>query len=439
MRFRLTLNRFIPIFLRKPQSTLNALARIVPLAEIEHIVLQTADRRLVLSELARHGEQSEQVLLGRVASVMGIGIVGSVSAIEIDDLTTIDRLRRAGAIPLMHGKMQTGIVCIDPELYLAHFPESRDEVFYLGLWKDIEAALDESRERIERRSRPTCIEGTATQAPQSRKSMQTVSPALLTKVLNFIRSQAMSFHSCRVNLVLTESNAWYGFETPEGKQAKGTLNPAVSKSLYQFLVKRDVSLGEVWSEAEDLHVEELAPEQLRLRWRHTNATPMAVDNNFPQEEAIEPQRMQSGPQALVQKSDDEVFSVLLVEDNQTFANVLERFFARQNIITDFASNGVIATEMLQDTRISPDLIVCDVHMPQMNGFEFVKLVKSNPKYQDIPIIMLTSDEDVETELRVLGFGADAFLAKSEDPRLLGVYVRKLIEKARKLHSLKKAA
>ena len=120
--------------------------------------------------------------------------------------------------------------------------------------------------------------------------------------------------------------------------------------------------------------------------------------------------------------------ILLVEDNAIFARVLEKFFLKQGIATFHCENGVTALEYLNQGNNLPDLVLCDVHMPHMNGIELVKRLRSERRFDAMPIAIITSDDQTDTELRLLEEGADAFVSKSEDPRLLTVKVKRLLEK-----------
>jgi len=74
-------------------------------------------------------------------------------------------------------------------------------------------------------------------------------------------------------------------------------------------------------------------------------------------------------------------------------------------------------------------------MPVMNGREFLSRLKRDPRLQAIPIVMLTSDEDIDVELQLLSEGADAFVSKAKDPRVLTTQVQRLL----KVGALRKAA
>jgi len=89
--------------------------------------------------------------------------------------------------------------------------------------------------------------------------------------------------------------------------------------------------------------------------------------------------------------------ILLVEDDPMVVRMYERKlkFDGFNIITAF--NGEKGLEELKKDR--PDIILCDIMMPKMSGLEMLKIVKDDPQYKDLPVVMLTNlgdrAEDVE--------------------------------------------
>jgi CheY-like chemotaxis protein len=85
-------------------------------------------------------------------------------------------------------------------------------------------------------------------------------------------------------------------------------------------------------------------------------------------------------------------------------------------------DGEQAHQFLETQDMLPAVIVCDLHMPKKNGFEFVQAIKQDERFRDIPVISLTSDKDVEAEISLLKLGVAAFISKSEDPRILALHV-----------------
>jgi signal transduction histidine kinase/DNA-binding response OmpR family regulator len=108
-------------------------------------------------------------------------------------------------------------------------------------------------------------------------------------------------------------------------------------------------------------------------------------------------------------------TVLIVEDNEDLLGFMSNTLNREfNLIT--AENGRIAWEMISEKI--PDLIVSDVMMPDMNGFELCQLIKSTYETSHIPIILLTGLSGKAEEIHGLGLGADDYLIKPFDMDLL---------------------
>jgi CheY-like chemotaxis protein len=118
--------------------------------------------------------------------------------------------------------------------------------------------------------------------------------------------------------------------------------------------------------------------------------------------------------------------VLLLEDNASIASVLKRMVTRTGASCKWYPDGSVALEALMAGHIVPDMMLCDIHMPEMDGITFVRKVRMLSNFQETPIVMLTSDEAIEAELRSLKSGADAFVGKSEDPKILMGYVERML-------------
>ena len=80
----------------------------------------------------------------------------------------------------------------------------------------------------------------------------------------------------------------------------------------------------------------------------------------------------------------------------------------------------------------PDLIICDVMMPEKDGYEVCKILKEDFRTNHVPIIMLTAKADIDSKISGLEFGADAYITKPFDKRELLVRIDKLIENRQKL-------
>jgi len=121
--------------------------------------------------------------------------------------------------------------------------------------------------------------------------------------------------------------------------------------------------------------------------------------------------------------------LLIVEDNPDM-----RHYVRSILINEFnvleAANGVIGLEITN--RYQPDLIISDIMMPEMDGMEFCKRVKTNFTTSHIPVILLTAKSSTDTQIESFHLGADAFLVKPFDEDLLKAIIRNLSEKKKRL-------
>lgn len=121
---------------------------------------------------------------------------------------------------------------------------------------------------------------------------------------------------------------------------------------------------------------------------------------------------------------DKRMSLLIVEDNLDLQNFLVLAFQDQYNIQK-ANNGSDAWEMLQAN--APDIIISDVLMPKMNGFEFCEKVKSNFETSHIPIILLTSLAEKEHQIEGLGLGADDYVTKPFDTSILNQRISTMLQ------------
>lgn len=102
--------------------------------------------------------------------------------------------------------------------------------------------------------------------------------------------------------------------------------------------------------------------------------------------------------------------ILIVDDNKTVRTLLSINLRKEKFEVIEAENGVEGLEVVNEQL--PDLVISDIIMPQMDGFEFCKQVRTTSKVPMVPFMFLTSIDQVATELRGLRTGADDYLIKS---------------------------
>lgn len=109
-------------------------------------------------------------------------------------------------------------------------------------------------------------------------------------------------------------------------------------------------------------------------------------------------------------------NILIAEDSRTQADLLGFLLKQHGYRVTIAANGKQALETAQAQK--PTLIISDVMMPEMNGYELCKAIKSDENLKDIPVILVTTLSDAQDVIRGLECGADNFIRKPYDERYL---------------------
>ena len=120
--------------------------------------------------------------------------------------------------------------------------------------------------------------------------------------------------------------------------------------------------------------------------------------------------------------------VLVVDDNPLIANVVSSLLSAQDYNVHVSENGHEAAQFLEKSAV--DLIICDVMMPKMDGYEFQKFVRARGDLSHIPFLFLTALDDSDEVMQGLASGADSYLTKPFNPRELIALVRGKLERAR---------
>jgi DNA-binding response OmpR family regulator len=119
--------------------------------------------------------------------------------------------------------------------------------------------------------------------------------------------------------------------------------------------------------------------------------------------------------------------LLIVEDDFDIANMLRIYFTSQNYHVDTAPRGAAA---LEKTRLNlPNLIVLDIMLPDIDGFEVCRILRTNTRTSHVPIIFLTQKDERSDRLQGLELGADDYITKPFDIEELKLRVQRAITRA----------
>lgn len=116
--------------------------------------------------------------------------------------------------------------------------------------------------------------------------------------------------------------------------------------------------------------------------------------------------------------------VLVVEDSLAQRQMISDLLKGSGLKVEVASNGEEALKLVE--TYSPDIVVLDIVMPQMNGYELCRRLKNDPKTQNVPVVMCSSKGEEFDRYWGMRQGADAYIAKPFQPVELIGTVKQLL-------------
>jgi len=125
--------------------------------------------------------------------------------------------------------------------------------------------------------------------------------------------------------------------------------------------------------------------------------------------------------------------ILLIEDDPAISNVVELNLRLDNYDVFLAADGEEGLKMVEETN--PDLIILDVMMPKLDGWQVLMKLKSDEKTRDIPVIMLTAIDDEQSKVIGLRGGADDYVPKPFSPLELAARVKVILDRVKRAQKL----
>ena len=108
--------------------------------------------------------------------------------------------------------------------------------------------------------------------------------------------------------------------------------------------------------------------------------------------------------------------ILIIDDEKSIRLILEATFKDLFEVISL-DDGEKALNYLQSGNL-PDLIICDIQMPNIDGFQFIEKIRNSGFFEDIPLIMLSGSEESKDRIKCFELGADDYILKPFNPKEL---------------------
>ena len=109
-------------------------------------------------------------------------------------------------------------------------------------------------------------------------------------------------------------------------------------------------------------------------------------------------------------------TILIVEDDQVDVMTIKRAFKQVEAENHLhiESNGEEALRYLNEVKELPGLIILDLNMPKMNGIEFLNILRSNPKFKHLPVVVLTTSKEQQDKISTFNLNISGYMIKPVD-------------------------
>jgi len=117
-------------------------------------------------------------------------------------------------------------------------------------------------------------------------------------------------------------------------------------------------------------------------------------------------------------------TILVIDDEQSIRMLLENFLGKEfYVITK--NDGLEGIKFLEEGNL-PDIVVADIQMPNMDGYEFLENAKASGFFNHIPVIMLSGNESSKERIKSLRMGADDYMVKPFNPEELYLRIKNIL-------------
>ena len=344
--------------------------------------------------------------------------ISFIEFIEIASLASvlkdlpIKQLKELGAFPVVNRNSIASIVAVEPNLVRERFniPDNfpvniSTHSRIKNAWKQLEEAGKAKRQA----------------ELYSNSQVRIMIPMFLRKLFALVKNS-----QSEIKIQLSDEDSLYEINY-ENKRLKGSIDFKLSKSILEYLkrnkIEKDYYLLDT-NKTEEIIFRVIEDEEAFIIFKNEHTEILDATNN--NEKLTKINNLTT--KAKRQESLEYKYKIVLIDDSPVFLSVLKRYLDKYNYELIGIGNPEKALEQILNSTEKPDLIISDLHMPGIQGVDILKNIRCNDSTKNLPVVMITSDTSIDTRLDLIAKGADAFIGKSEDPRLISVQVKSLLQR-----------
>ena len=390
--------KMLAIFGRSPQSLLRTLHNLIPIDLLENQIKNLSDWKDLVTQISAKLNVSEDALWFRIAEDMGLSYVERVppcNLLALPENLTVELLRQSAAIPLIKNGRIVNVICLDPKrAKTLNFGIGRDR-YVLAPWKAIAKAIDESQQIANQLARV-----------EDRDSNLVRPNSVAVRLLRKIIEDVISHSSTDVVFEFLSEKISYSFLCSEGKERIGEVDSRISAELLRLFTNKLSSSDISFPNGIKPTVEFLAGAvtKVRISWSR---------------KSIEKQVPLMGEAS---------GKIVIIDDSAVFGQVISKFLTANSFVCETFTAARPAISWIADCSDSVGAVICDMHMPKVDGLRVIKEIKGDIRFKNIPLIAITSSTESGLEIEALKLGVDAFITKDEDPEIILLHIKRLTKR-----------
>ncbi len=398
------MNKFLNFFFREliTKSTTDVLPLMLKKNDLKELASSCCDPRALVDRAIEITRQQPQQFLKRLSNEVRFPLLMHPELEFSESIMKelpLSRLEKLGAFPLLKDKQIKALWAVDPFVIQQSLSVTKGFPIYLGLWSEIGNSWDRYANYL-------------LDQEKSERILQNGFEALMLKIAESFEQGENSFLTIQIEQIkhyLTEAEL------------------KIDENIIHYYWKRLLAIVAKEPVTISYFLDPVGQVDLFYSYQPRSET-ILVEQRNKTEIMIVPEQDKGINQKIRPKN------IILIDDSTVFTSVLKKYLEKSDFcFRDFVLPSE-AIRYLKRVKKPLDLIICDLHMPDISGSQVLQTIRQNDKLSMVPFVLLTSEKCVEEKIKLFELGVDAYIGKDEDPRLIASQLQALLARRTQFNS-----